>query len=138
MKQKATIFLLVVVLLLSACRDKSTLSQDTIEIHPELQNVPVYPEAKGWGIGIPGMDLPQEYETYSYPAEVLQSKTLVEFYKENMPSNGWELFDEMENEIANRKSVTLLFSKEGTIAELDITQWTTASWLVTVNFYDDP
>ena len=62
----------------------------------------------------------------------------MEFYKENMPLNGWELFSETENEIENRKSITLLFSKEGTIAELGIMEWTTASWLVTVNFYDDP
>jgi len=138
MKQKTTILLLVGVLLLSACRSQSTSNEETIEIHPELKNIPVYPEAKGWINGIPGVDTPQGYEVYSYPAEVLQSKTLVEFYKENMPSNGWELFDEGENEIEGRKSVTLFFSKPGTIAQISITLWTTASWLVTVNFYDDP
>jgi len=62
----------------------------------------------------------------------------VEFYEENMPFNGWELFDEGENEIGNRKSITLLFSKEGTIAQLGIMQWITVSWLVLVYFIDDP
>ncbi len=138
MKQKTTILLLVVMLLTSACRGESSSVPDTFEVHSELKNIPVYPEAKGWVIGIPGIDTPQGYEVYSYPVEVLQSKTLVEFYKENMPTNGWELFSEMENEIHNRKSVTLLFSKEGTIAQISITLWTTASWRVTVNFYDDP
>jgi hypothetical protein len=108
------------------------------EVHPELQNIPVYPEAKWWTRGIPGIDTPQGYEIYSYPAKVLQSKTLVKFYKENMPLNGWELFDEGENEIGNRKNITLFFSKERAIAQLGIMQWTTVSWLVTVTFYDDP
>ncbi len=138
MKQKATILLLVVMLLTSACRGESSSVPNIFEVHSELKNIPVYPEAKGWVIGIPGIDTPQGYEVYSYPVEVLQSKTLVEFYKENMPTNGWELFSEMENEIHNRKSVTLLFSKEGTIAQLGIMEWTIASWRVTVNFYDDP
>lgn len=138
MKQKTMVFLLVVTLLLSACRAQATPTPAENEVHPELKNIPVYPEAKGWVRGIPGVDTPQEHEVYSYTARVPQSKTLVEFYKENMPLNGWELFSETENEIENRKSITLLFSKEGTIAELGIMEWTTASWLVTVNFYDDP
>jgi len=138
MKQKATILLLVVILLTSACRGEPSSVSDTIEVHSELENIPVYPEAKGWIIGIPSIDTPQGYEVYSYPAEVMQSKTLVDFYKENMPTNGWELFSEGENEIGNRKSITLLFSKPGTIAQLGIMQWTTVSWLVIVNFYDDP
>jgi len=138
MKQKTTILLLVVILLISACRGESSSVSDTIEVHPELKNIPVYPEAKGWIIGIPGIDTPQGYEVYSYPAEVIQSKTLVEFYKESMPLNGWKIFDEGENEIGNRKSITLLFSKEGTIAQLGIMQWTTVSWLVLVYFIDDP
>jgi len=138
MKQKTTVLLLVVILLTSACRGESSSLSDTIEVHSELKNIPVYPEAKGWIIGIPGIDTPQGYEVYSYPAEVMQSKTLVDFYKENMPPNGWELFSEGENESANRKSITLFFSKPGTIAQISITQWTIVSWLVTVNFYDDP
>jgi len=138
MKLKTTLFMLVITLLFSACQGKSTSSQDTIEVHPELKNIPIYPEANGWMKGIPGVDTPQGYEIYSYPADVFQSKTLVNFYKENMPSDGWELFSEAKNEIGNRKSITLLFSKEGTIAELGIMQWTTTSWLVSVNFYDDP
>ena len=138
MKQKAIIFLLVSTLLLSACLGKATSSEETVEVHPELKNIPVYPEAKGWFIGIPGVDTPQGYEVYSYSVEVIQSKTLVDFYKENMPPNDWELFSEGKNEIHNRKSITLLFSKEGTIAQLEIAQWTTTSWLVIVIFYDDP
>lgn len=138
MKQKTTILLLVVILLISACRGESSSVSDTIEVHPELKNIPVYPEAKGWIIGIPGIDTPQGYEVYSYPAEVIQSKKLVEFYKESMPLNGWEIFDEGENEIEGRKSITLFFFKPGTIAQISITQWTIASWLVTVNFYEDP
>lgn len=133
----ATFLLLVVTLLLSACRGNVTSNPNTIEFHPDLKNIPVYPEAKGWVPGVPGVDTPQGYDVYSYPAEVLQSKTLVGFYKENMPPNGWELFSEMENEIGNIESITLLFSKGNTIAELGIMEWTTTSWLVTVNFYDE-
>jgi len=122
LKQKTTIIVLVGILLLSACRGhQSTSNQNTVEIHPELKNVPVYPEALGWAASIPGADMPQGYEIYSYPAETLRSKILVDFYKDNMPSNGWELFEEMENEIENRKSTTLLFSKQGTVAQLSIT-----------------
>lgn len=137
MKQKATILLWVIVLSLSACRAQATPTPAANEIHPELQNIPVHPEGKGWIVGIPGVDTPQGYEVYSYTARVPQSKTLVDFYKENMPSNGWELFSETENEIENRKTITLLFSKEGIVAELGIMEWTTASWLVTVNFYTE-
>jgi len=56
---KTAIFLLVFVIFLSACRVASTPSKDTIKIHPELQNIPVYTVAKGWVIGIPGIDTPQ-------------------------------------------------------------------------------
>jgi len=138
MNQKSATFLLVIILSLSACRGEASSTPEAIEVHPELQNIPVYPEVKGWQAGIPGTNTPQGYEIYSYLVDVRQSKTLVDFYKENMPLNGWELFSEGENEIENRKSITLLFSKPGTIAQIGITQWTTASWLVAVNFYDDP
>ncbi len=86
---------------------------------------------------MPGVDLPPGYEVYSYEART-DLKTLLDFYKESMPRGGWELFEEAETKIGNRKGITLLFSKEGTIAQLEIIQWTTASWLVSVNFYDDP
>ena len=139
MKQAPIGWLALLALLLSDCNSRTGSTPVAApEVHPELQNIPLYPAAKGWTKGIPGVDLPQGYEVYSYPAEVFQSKTLVEFYKENMPPNSWELFSEMEDEIGNRKSVTLLFSKKGIIAELDIIEWTATSWLVTVSFPDDP
>ena len=138
MKHTLIGWLAFLALLLSACNSQTGPTPVAAsEIHPELQNIPLYPAAKGWTKGIPGVDLPQGYEVYSYPAEVFQSKTLVEFYKENMPPNSWELFSEMENEIGNIESITLLFSKGNTIAELGIMEWTTTSWLVTVNFYDE-
>lgn len=136
MKQKVIVYLLVI-LSISACHSQTTSIPVENEVHPELQNIPVHPEGKGWIVGIPGVDTPQGYEVYSYTARVPQSKTLVDFYKENMPSNGWELFSETENEIENRKTITLLFSKEGIVAELGIMEWTTASWLMTVNFYTE-
>ena len=114
--------LLILAIFLTSCRAQTTPVPLETEVHPELKNIPVYPEAKGWMRGIPGVDTPQGHEVYSYPAETLQPKTLVVFYKENMPPNGWELFSEMENEIGSRKSITLLFSKEKTIAQLEIIQ----------------
>ena len=136
MKQR---WLLALALLFSACHSQTGPTPiATPEVHPELQNIPLYPDAKGWVRGIPGVDTPEGYEVYSYPVQVFQSKTLVKFYKENMPSNGWELFSETENEIENRKSIFLLFSKGETIAELEIMEWTATSWLVTAVFYDNP
>lgn len=146
MKHKVIAYLLIL-FAISACRPQATsippqVTSTPVEeskVHPELQNIPVYADAKGWEKGIPGVDLPKGYEAYSYLAKVDDSKTLVKFYKETMPLHGWELFEEAETpKIGNRKGFVLLFSKEGTVAQLEIIQWDTASWLVSVNFYNDP
>ncbi|MFZ5884516.1 MAG: hypothetical protein ACOYYI_12120 [Chloroflexota bacterium] len=146
MKHKVIAYLLIL-FSVSACRPQATSIPPHVtstpveegEVHPELQNIPVYTDVKGWEKGIPGVDLPKGYEAYSYIVRIDDPKTLIKFYKENMPPNGWELFNEGETpKIGNRKGFVLLFSKEGTVAQLEIIQWTTASWLVSVNFYDDP
>ena len=131
-------WLLALVLFLSACRAQTTPTPvSTAEVHLELMNIPVYPKSSAWTKGIPGVDTPEGYQVYSYVANTFKSETLVKFYEENMPSNGWELFSKAENDMG-RKSITLLFSKTQTIAEIEIIEWTATSWLVTVNFLSDP
>lgn len=132
-------WLLALVLFLSACRSQTTPTPtSTLEIHPELKNIPVYPESTAWMDGIPGVDVPERYQIYSYVADVYNSDTLVKYYEENLPSYGWELFDKTEDEIGNIKGTTLLFSKGKTIAQLEVMEWTVTSKLVSVNFYTSP
>ena len=139
MKRIAAPWPLITILFLSACRAQTPPTPaSTFEVHPELKNIPVYPESTAWLNGIPGVDIPDKYQIYSYVADVYKSDTLVKYYEENMPSYGWDLFDKTENEIGNIKGITLLFSKGKTIAELEIMEWTATSWLVSVNFYSSP
>ena len=136
MKQK---WLLALVLFFSACQSQTTSTPtSTHETHPELKNIPIYSESSTWIVGIPGVDTSEGYEVYSYVANVFKSETLVEFYEENMPSYGWELFEKGETEIENIKGTTLLFSKGPIIAQLEIVEWTVTSKLVSVNFYSSP
>ena len=137
MKYKATIFLLVVVLLLSACRNKSATSQDSVEIHPELENIPVYPEATAWMDGLPGVDQTTEkYQTYSDSLKTIQLERIVEFYEQEMPIFGWELFQ--TNEDRKTKSADLMFAKRKTVAHIQIFSRITGVYTVLVVFYDDP
>ena len=133
MKQR---WLLALVLFLSACSPKtSPTPASSLEVQPELKNIPVYSESTTWTVGIPGIETPEGYEVYSYLANVFKSETLVSFYEDNMPLYGWELFSITENKIGNIKGTTLLFSKGETIAKLEIIEWMATSKLVSVNFY---
>ena len=134
MKQR---WLLALVLLLSACRSQTGPTPIAApEVHPELQNFPLYPGAKGWMIGFPGVDTPEGHEVYSYPVEVFQLKTLVEFYEEEMPTAGWELLQKSDEN--KTKSAGLMFTKSKTVAHIQMIPWAADSYLVYVVFYDDP
>ena len=133
---KITTYFLAVVLFLSACHTQTPSIPVENEVHPELQNIPVYPDSKGWARGVPGVDTPQGHEVYSYPVEVFLLKTLVDFYEEQMPIAGWELLQKSED--SQTKSASLMFAKSKTVADIQIIPWTMNSYLVSVVFYDDP
>lgn len=143
MHKPPMICLLIAVLILSACvrlfipAAKQTAIPDKNEIHPELANIPIYPDSPAWTEGMPGMDRsPKKLKTYSYVANVFKYETLMEFYKENMTGAGWELFQEGQD--SKTKSADLMFSKNRTVAHLQIIPWTANSYLVSVVFYDEP
>lgn len=136
MKQK---WLLALVLILSACRSQVTPTPiSTLEVHPELKNIPTYSENTSWIRELPQGNIPKDLELYTYTANVYKMEVLVTFYEENMPSYGWELFYKAESEFKGIRGTTLMFSKSKIIAELEITDWTTTIKLVSVKFYSSP
>lgn len=137
MKKIRILWILIPVLFLSACLVQSTVPPVQNEIHPGLTNIPVYSESSSWMDGIPGVHQPtNELKTYSYVAKAFKSETLVEFYEEKMPENGWELLQ--KNEDSKTKSVGLMFTRSKTVAHIQIVSRSLNSYLVTVVFYDDP
>ena len=136
MKQKAVIFLLVVVIF-SACRAQATSTPATNEIHPELQNIPVYPESSAWMEGIPGVNqYPYKYPVYSYTVKTTQYKHIIDFYEEEMPANDWELLSKSDD--GKNQSAGLMYAKSKTVAHIQIFPHSTGTYTVTVIIYDDP
>ena len=137
MKQKSIFFLLVFILSLSACRGPSTFTEETVEIHPELQNIPIYPEASAWAEGVPGMNqVPYKYPTYSYTVKTIQYEQIVDFYEKEMPANDWELLSKSDD--GKNQSAGLMYATSKTVAHIQIFPRTTGIYIVTVVFYDDP
>lgn len=137
MKLKITLFMLIVTLLFSACRGKSNSSQEAIEIHPELKNIPVYPKATAWGEGIPSVNQSlYKYPTYSYTVKTIQYENIMEFYEEEMPASGWELLSKGDD--SKSKSADLMFTKSKIVVHIQIFPRMTGVYIVTVVFYDDP
>jgi hypothetical protein len=137
MNKTPAVCLLILTLSLSACILVATPTRNKSETHSELTNIPVYPGSTAWMEGIPGVDhLPKKLKTYSYFAKVFKYETLVEFYEEKLPDTGWELFEKSEDR--KIRSAGLMFSKEHTVADLQMMPWTASSYIVTVVFYDDP
>ena len=136
MKQTTTIFLLVFALLLSACRGEGDSAQDLIDIHPELKNIPVYPESTAWMEGIPGVDRTTEkYQTYSYSVKTIEYESIADFYEEEMPILGWELMSKDKD--SKTRSAGLMFAKPNTVAHIQMMPLVTGYYLVFVVFYDD-
>ncbi len=129
---------MLLVLFPSACHKQDTAVPASIdEIHPELANIPVYPEATAWMDGIPRVaQLPSGVKAYSHIAKVFKYETLMEFYEDKMPDAGWELLQKSEDR--ETQSAELMFAKSTTVADIQINPWTSYSYLVTVLFYDDP
>lgn len=137
MKQKTTILLLVIILLTSACASESSSVLDTIEIHSELKNIPVYSEAKGWVEGIPGMDQDSyKYPIYSYTVKTTEYGQIIEFYEEEMPANNWELLSMSDDR--KTQSAGLMYAKSKTVAHIQIFPRSTGIYTIAVVFYDDP
>jgi hypothetical protein len=136
MKQKAATFLLVVVIF-SACRAQATSIPATDEIHPELQNIPAYPESSAWMEGIPGVNqYPYKYPVYSYTVKTTQYKHIIEFYEEEMPANNWELLSRSID--SKTQSAGLIFAKPKAVAHVQIYPRIMGVYVVYVVFYDDP
>jgi hypothetical protein len=143
MPKPSVICLSILVLILSACvrpftpASKETVTPDKSQIHPELENIPIYPGSTAWREGIAGIEeLPDYLNTYSYVANVFRYQSLVKFYEENMADAGWDLLQKSEDRKA--RSAELMFSKGETVAHLQMTPWTANSYLVGVVFYDEP
>lgn len=134
MKQTSTICFLIFVSILSACAASPTPIAVENEVHPELKNIPVYPESTAWSEGIPDVNRQEELQTYSYIANVSEYETLVEFYEDKMSSDGWELLE--KSEYSKTKSAGLMFTRSKTVAHIQMIPWTTNSYLVYVVFYD--
>lgn len=129
--------LLAFAFMLLSCRAQPTPAATSIEVHPALADIPVYPESVGWYEGIPGVNERQaKHQTYSYIANVFKYETLVEFYEDKMSSNGWELLQKSKD--SKTKSAELMFTRSKTVAHIQIIPWTANSYLVCVVFYDDP
>jgi len=136
MKQKATVFLLIV-MIFSACHAQATSTPTNNEIHPELQNIPVYPEASAWMEGIPGVNQDSyKYPVYSYTVKTTQYEHIIEFYEEEMPTNSWGLLS-ISND-SEAQSAGLMFAKPKTVVHVQIYPRITRVYLITVVFYDDP
>ena len=137
--ERSVSWVISLTLLFSACRAQ-TPTQVVDEIHPELMDIPVYSEATGWVYGIPQLKYyPDNRAVYSHIARSSRSKPIVEFYKEIMSENEWELF--MEGGLPNVndiESIGLYFSKPSKVADINIMEWTTGYYLVSITFYDDP
>lgn len=129
--------LLLFVFLLLSCRSQTTPTALKKEIHAALADIPVYPGSTAWREGIPGFNEQQaKYQTYSYIANVLKYKTLMEFYEAEMPNHEWELLEKSKDN--KTRSAELMFTRSKTVAHIQMIPWTASSYLVWVIFYDDP
>lgn len=143
MYKPSVICVLIAVLILSACvrpfspTPNEMVLPDQSEIHPALENIPVFPGSTAWTEGIPGMDgSPKSLKTYSYVVNVFKHKTLMKFYEEEMTDDGWETLGKRED--SKTKSADVMFSKDKTVAHFQMIPWTANSYLVGVVFYDEP
>lgn len=133
-------WLISLMLLLSSCSSQTSSTQVVNEIHPELKNIPVYPESSAWAEGIPAMNYhPEDMAVYSYRAKVYRSETLATYYEEAMPDYGWEFLSYGPDYKAdNNKGTSIYFSKQEVVVDIQIFEWTGGYCLVSVVFYDDP
>jgi len=131
-------WLFCTMLLLSSCRAQSSPTQVVDEIHPELKNMPIYPNSNGIMEGTPnwGDYQPEGHTIYSYIAKTLESNTVEKYYEKNMPDE-WVSLGPSTVKINNIKSVSLLYYKEDMFVNISIIQWTTASYLVVIDFSSD-
>ena len=135
---KSTLWILIVMLLISGCRaEPSSTPPAENEIHPELKNIPVYPGSTAWSEGIPGVrQQAEKFQSYSYEAKIFKYETLMEFYEDEMSKPEWGLLYTSEDR--KIKSADLMYAKAKTVAHIQIIPWTANSYLVSVVFYDDP
>lgn len=135
---KSTLWILIVTLFIAGCgTEPSPTPPAENEIHPELNNIPLYPGSAAWIEGIPGLSQQvDKFQSYSYIANVFKYETLMEFYQDEMSKPEWELLYTSEDR--KIKTADLMYAKAKTVAHIQIIPWTANSYLVTVVFYDDP
>ena len=127
-------------LLLSSCRAQTPSTPVENVIHPELKNIPVYPESTAWAKGIPAINYyPEDTAIYSYMAKAYKAETLVTYYEETMPDYGWDFLSYgSDYKVGNNKGTSIYFSKQKVVVDIQILEWTVGNCQVSVNFYDDP
>lgn len=76
---------------------------------------------------------------YNYIVENVEFDILQAFYKGQMQAAGWELFSESrEKVIGNRESAQFYFSRPSMVMVVQILQWETNSYHVSILAYEDP
>lgn len=134
MRRNSLTWFLLFTFLFAGCRAQTSPTQVSNEVRSEMKGIPLYPGDNPVMDGVPGIDRHQEGHTvYSYIAQTNKSESIQDFYEENMPKTGWELFGNQEIEVKNRKSTILLFSKGNAIAEIELIPWSTSSYLVVID-----
>lgn len=98
------------------------------------RDVPIFPG------GIESNDYyTTDYPLYNYIVENVEFDILQGFYKDQMQAAGWELFSEShENKIGNRRFAQFYFSRPNMVMVIQIYQWDTNSYHVSILAYDDP
>ena len=137
--ERSVSWVISLTLLFSACRAQ-TPTQVVDEIHPELKNIPIYPESAAWAKGIPAINYyPEDTAIYSYMAKAYKVETLVTYYEETMPNYGWDFLSYgPDHKTGNSKGTSIYFSKQKVVVDIQIFEWTVGYCQVSVIFYDDP
>jgi len=116
-----------------------------IESMPSLELTPTYTAVTVWRDvpifpgGIESNDYPSDYPIYNYIVENVEFDLLQEFYKDQMKAAGWELFSEdHKNKISNREFTSFYFSMSDRVVDIQILEWDTNSYHISILPYDDP
>lgn len=98
------------------------------------RDVPIFPG------GIESNDYyTTDYPIYNYIVENVEFDILQAFYKDQMQAAGWELFSESyENIFDNREYAQFYFSRPSMVMVVQILQWETNSYHVSILAYEDP
>jgi hypothetical protein len=138
MKNILKLFLFLI-LLTSACYSQAEQTPVISEVHPELKNIPIYPNSDGIMDGNPNWGDYQEegHTVYSYIAKTINTSSVEKYYEKNMPDE-WISLGTGVGSVNNKEWTNMWYYKEDVFVDISISQWTTTSCLVVIDFYSDP